>query len=81
MWFKGFLATLATLVLSAPTWADTYLPLPPIEIDCTKHPKLCNVIERHVPEIGSKGSLAAILVVVALVIILYERRRRASPDR
>ena len=43
----------------------------------TAAPALADTDHVRVPEIGSTGSLAAIVAVVALAMILWERRRSA----
>ena len=62
MYIKTLLATLTTLALTA---------APALAV-CG------NALNKCVPEVGSTGSLAAIVAVAAVGLIVWERRRRRA---
>lgn len=72
MRLTSLMVAAASMGLTVPAWAKDY---------CFTGPKgntICIDITRA-PEIGSTGSLAALVVVAAFAAILWERsRRRAS---
>ena len=72
MHVKTLLATLATLALTAaPALAATGTGSGCSTVKAALH-------ECSVPEVGSTGSLAAIVAVLAVGLIVWERRRRRA---